>query len=101
MTSTGTTSAPGKPAQNGFVESFDGRMRDELLNESLFFSLDHIRQKVAVWAQGYNTRRPHSSIGRLTPEVLVASLTATGRPAAQDETCATPACCSPHAARRN
>jgi len=80
--------APGKPTQNGFVESFNGRMRDELLNESLFFSLDHARQKVAAWALDYNTRRPHSSIGYLTPEAFAASLTATGRPTAQDESCA-------------
>ena len=80
--------APGKPTQNGFVESFNGRMRDELLNESLFFSLDHARQKVAAWALDYNTRRPHSSIGYLTPEAFAASLTATGRPAAQYESCA-------------
>ncbi len=80
--------APGKPTQNGFVESFNGRMRDELLNESLFFGLDHARQKVAAWALDYNTRRPHSSIGYLTPEAFAASLTATGRPAAQDESCA-------------
>ena len=65
-----------------------GKMRDELLNESLFFSLDHARQKVAAWALDYNTRRPHSSIGYLTPEAFAASLTATGRPAAQDESCA-------------
>ena len=80
--------APGKPTQNGFVESFNGRMRDELLNESLFFGLDHARQKVAAWALDYNTRRPHSSIGYLTPEAFAASLTATGRPAAQYESCA-------------
>ena len=80
--------APGKPTQNGFVESFNGRMRDELLNESLFFGLDHARQKVAAWALDYNTCRPHSSIGYLTPEAFAASLTATGRPAAQDESCA-------------
>ncbi|WP_407653952.1 IS3 family transposase [Brevundimonas bullata] len=80
--------APGKPTQNGFVESFNGRMRDELLNESLFFSLDHARQKVAAWALDYNTRRPHSSIGYLTPEAFAASLTATGRSAAQYESCA-------------
>ena len=79
---------PGKPQQNGYIESFNGRMRDELLNESLFFSLDHARQKVAAWALDYNTRRPHSSIGYLTPEAFAASLTATGRPAAQDESCA-------------
>ena len=80
--------APGKPTQNGFVESFNGRMRDELLNESLFFGLDHARQKVAAWALDYNTRRPHSSIGYLTPQAFAASLTATSRPAAQDESCA-------------
>ncbi|KCZ97678.1 transposase [Hyphomonas polymorpha PS728] len=70
------------------MESFNGRMRDELLNESLFFSLDHARQKVAAWALDYNTRRPHSSIGYLTPEAFAASLTATGRSAAQYESCA-------------
>ena len=75
--------APGKPTQNGFVESFNGRMRDELLNESLFFSLDHAREKLAAWAADYNTRRPHSSIGYQTPATYAAHLTATGRSAAQ------------------
>ena len=74
--------APGKPTQNGFVESFNGRMRDELLNESLFFSLDHAREKLAAWAADYNTRRPHSSIGYQTPAAYAAHLTATGRSAA-------------------
>ena len=58
-------------------------MRDELLNESLFFSLDHARQKLAAWADDYNTRRPHSSIGYQTPAAYAAHLNATGRPAAQ------------------
>ena len=75
--------APGKPTQNGFVESFNGRMRDELLNETLFFNLDHARQKLAVWAEDYNTRRPHSSIGYQTPAAYAAQLNATRRPAAQ------------------
>ena len=75
--------APGKPTQNGFVESFNGRMRDELLNESLFLSLDHAREKLAAWAADYNTRRPHSSIGYQTPAAYAAHLTATGRSAAQ------------------
>jgi putative transposase len=69
--------------QNGFVESFNGRMRDELLNETLFFNLDHARQKLAVWAEDYNTRRPHSSIGYQTPAAYAAQLNATRRPAAQ------------------
>ena len=75
--------APGKPTQNGFVESFNGRMRDELLNETLFFNLDHARQKLAVRAEDYNTRRPHSSIGYQTPAAYAAQLNATRRPAAQ------------------
>ena len=80
--------APGKPTQNGFVESFNGRMRDELLNESLFFSLDHARQKLAAWKADYNTERPHSSIGYQTPAAYAAHLNATGRPAAQSESSA-------------
>lgn len=80
--------APGKPTQNGFVESFNGRMRDELLNETLFFSLDHARQKLDAWATDYNTRRPHSAIGYQTPAAYAAHLTATGRPAAQSESSA-------------
>ena len=70
--------APGKPTQNAFVESFNGRMRDELLNETLFFNLDHARQKLATWAADYNTRRPHSALGYQTPAAYAAHLTATG-----------------------
>ncbi|MHB8285818.1 MAG: IS3 family transposase [Caulobacteraceae bacterium] len=80
--------APGKPTQNGFVGSFNGRMRDELLNESLFFSLDHARQKLAAWAADYNTERPHSAIGYQTPAAYAAHLNATRRPAAQLESSA-------------
>ncbi len=75
-------------AQNDFVESFNGRMRDELLNESLFFSLDHARQKLAAWTADYNTARPHSAIGYQTPAAYAAHLNATGRPAAQSESSA-------------
>ncbi len=59
--------APGKPTQNAFIESFNGRLRDELLNESLFRSLDHARAMLAIWKDDYNTVRPHSSIGNLPP----------------------------------
>jgi putative transposase len=52
--------------QNGFAESFNGRMRDELLNETLFFDLDDARAKIAVWIADYNQQRPHSSLGYLT-----------------------------------
>jgi transposase InsO family protein len=50
--------APGKPMQNGYVESFNGKMRDELLNETLFFSLDHARQAIAEWVEDYNASQP-------------------------------------------
>jgi len=59
--------APGKPQQNAFIESFNGRLRDELLNETLFRSLGHARAALAAWQLDYNTLRPHSSIGNLPP----------------------------------
>ena len=70
--------APGKPMQNAFCESFNGRMRDELLNETLFLGLRHARAKLATWASDYNTERPHSALGYLTPAAQAALLTATG-----------------------
>ena len=66
--------APGKPTQNAFVESFNGRMRDELLNETLFTSLAHAREKIAAWIDDYNTGRPHSSLGYATPAAFAADL---------------------------
>ena len=59
--------APGKPQQNAFVESFNGRLRDELLNETLFTSLSHVREALAIWRIDYNTVRPHSRLGNLPP----------------------------------
>ena len=70
--------APGRPIQNGYVESFNGRMRDELLNESLFFGLDHARGAIAEWRQDFNTARPHSSLGYQTPAAFAGTLAATG-----------------------
>jgi len=70
--------APGKPMQNGFCESFNGRMRDELLNETLFHGLDHARCVIGDWAADYNTERPHSSLGYQTPVAYAATLAATG-----------------------
>ena len=69
--------APGKPMQNGFCESFNGRMRDELLNEALFFGLAHARTTITNWVGDYNQRRPHSALGYLTPAAYAANLTAT------------------------
>lgn len=59
--------APGKPMQNGFVESLNGRFRDECLNEHLFRSLPAARQIIEEWRIDYNARRPHTSLGGLTP----------------------------------
>ena len=68
--------APGRPMQNGHIESFNGRMRDELLNESLFVNLDQARQLIRDWIADYNTARPHSSLGYKTPAAYAGSLTA-------------------------
>jgi putative transposase len=59
--------APGKPMQNGFVESFNGRLRDECLNEHLFANLKEARDIIEEWRTDYNTNRPHSSLNGLTP----------------------------------
>jgi putative transposase len=64
--------APGKPMQNGFVESFNGRLRDECLNEHLFTNLKQARQIIEEWRIDYNTARPHSSLNGLTPTEFAA-----------------------------
>ena len=58
---------PGKPQQNAFIESFNGSLRDELLNEEMFDSLADARRKLALWRYDYNNVRPHSSLGNQTP----------------------------------
>lgn len=64
---------PGKPIENAFVESFNGRFRDECLNEHWFISLADARETIEVWRRDYNQVRPHSSLGNLTPEAFEAS----------------------------
>jgi len=59
--------APGKPQQNAFSESFNGRLRDECLNETLFTSLRHARMLLSAWRLDYNTVPPHSKLGGRTP----------------------------------
>jgi putative transposase len=59
--------APSKPVQNAFVESLNGRLRDECLNEHLFQSLPAARRIIEAWRAEYNTHRPHTSLGGLTP----------------------------------
>ncbi|PYE80838.1 putative transposase [Pseudoroseicyclus aestuarii] len=88
--------APGKPMQNGFVESFNGRMRDELLNETMFRNLAHARAVIAAWAADYNTERPHSALDYQTPADYARALTtAIARPAARDESSARRAIANP------
>ena len=58
---------PGKPTGNALIEAFNGRFREECLNESWFLSLDDAREKVEEWRQHYNRERPHSSLGNLPP----------------------------------
>jgi putative transposase len=62
--------APGKPQQNGFVESFNGKLRDECLNEEVFATLAEARVVIERWRHDYNHIRPHSAHGGLTPETV-------------------------------
>jgi putative transposase len=59
---------PGKPVENAYIESFDGRFRDECLNEHWFMTMAHARGVIEAWHVEYNTERPHSSLGNQTPE---------------------------------
>lgn len=65
---------PGKPTQNAFVESFNGRFRDECLNENWFVSLPHAKAVIAQWRKDYNEVRPHSSLPKCTPAEFAAAL---------------------------
>lgn len=58
---------PGRPTQNGYIESFNGKFRDECLNEHWFQTLPQARSEIASWRQDYNEVRPHSSLGRIPP----------------------------------
>jgi putative transposase len=62
---------PGKPMENAFIESFNGRLRDECLNVHQFVSLDDARRRIEVWRRDYNQDRPHGSLGDLTPSEYV------------------------------
>jgi transposase InsO family protein len=63
---------PGKPIQNAFIESFNGKMRDECLNEHWFRTLGEARQTIEAWRRDYNEVRPHSSLGNQTPQEFTA-----------------------------
>lgn len=63
---------PGRPVENGFIESFNGRLRDECLNVEWFTSLDDARQKLAKFREHYNQQRPHSALADRTPAAFAA-----------------------------
>lgn len=67
--------APGKPQQNAFVESFNGRLRDECLNETLFSDLRQARLAIQNWKEDYNQHRPHSALGNLSPKEFIDKFT--------------------------
>jgi putative transposase len=64
--------------ENGFIESFNGKFRDECLNENWFLDLADAREKIETWRCDYNQVRPHSALGYLTPEEFAKSWAATG-----------------------
>ena len=69
--------ASGIPTQNGICEAFNGRMRDQLLNDMIFYDLGHAREALARWAGSYNQTRQHSALGYLTPAAFARTFTAT------------------------
>ena len=64
---------PGKPVENAYIESFNGRLRDECLNAHLFFSLEDAQQKLEAWRIDYNTQRPHTALDEQTPAEYAAN----------------------------
>ena len=62
---------PGKPTDNGLIESFNGRLRDEFLNVTEFITMHDLRTKLGIWQEDYNHCRPHCSLGHLTPREFV------------------------------
>jgi putative transposase len=66
--------APGRPTQNGHIESFNGRLRDECLNANWFSSLAYASDTLRAWRKDYNNERPHSSLGDLAPSEYISKL---------------------------
>jgi putative transposase len=64
--------APGKPSQNSYIESFNGKLRDECLNEQEFINLEHAKEQIEAFREDYNQTRPHSSLGKMTPAEFAA-----------------------------
>jgi putative transposase len=75
--------APGSPWENGYIESFNARLRDELLNGEIFYSLREAKIVIESWRRHYNAVRPHASLGYRAPAPEVIILRAAAWPAAQ------------------
>lgn len=71
---------PGKPVENAYIESFNGRLSDECLNVNEFLSLNDAWAKLEVWPQDYNEHRPHGALGNLTPSEYLQTSQKSGRP---------------------
>jgi putative transposase len=71
---------PGRPTENGYIESFNGRLRDECLNVQVFFALADVREKLELWRHDYNQVRPHSSLRDHPPEVFARQWATTAAP---------------------
>ncbi|MGH7734375.1 MAG: IS3 family transposase [Gemmatimonadales bacterium] len=84
---------PGKPMQNGYIESFNGRLRDECLNENWFLSLPDARRIIEAWRRDYNSFRPHTALGGRTPDQAAPAATGLRPPTASSAP-------SPHALNR-
>ncbi len=80
-------SRPGKPTDNAFIESFNGRLRQECLNAHWFLSILDAREKIDVWKEDYNTNRPHSSLGDMTPREFTEQCTSLPVATLQAEKC--------------
>lgn len=65
---------PGKPTENAFIESFNGKFRDECLSENWFTSVEEAKEIIENWRIEYNTKRPHKALGKLTPSEFAAKL---------------------------
>jgi putative transposase len=67
-------SRPGKPTDNAFIESFNGRFREECLNQHWFMCIEDAKEKTEAWRKEYNAKRPHSALGNVSPEEFIAQI---------------------------
>lgn len=74
---------PGKSTQNAYIESFNGRLRDECLNDHWFVSLSHAKARIRAWVKEYNEERPKNTLGGLTPAAYARQLAAITIPSTQ------------------